>query len=472
MKKIIFFIIFFTSNILANDLPELGSSFDNVISAAEEKKIRHQIMLQAFLSNSVIKDPEINDYINDMGHELIDKGINKKPEINFFIVNDSSINAFAMLGNIIGIHSGLILSANSESELASVLSHEIAHITQKHLLRLFDSQAKNSYKTYFALALALLVARSNPQLAQGVITAGSASQVQNILDYTRANEREADRLGLEIMNKSGYDPKGFIDFFSSMQKFNIFVTGPSQSFLRTHPVTTERISDIQDRLSDYKYVQKENKSEFYFVKSKLRAFIGDSFKVSELFKSEIDTESYINKAGAYYGLIYSLLRQEKTNEARLYFNILDSMQINNPMIIELEARLLIQEKEYEKAFNVYKQGIKEFSYYRTFLYGISELMIAANKNQEAIDILKNYLNIFKNDYMIYELLAKAYNAKNEKLLEHESLSYAFYFQYNLQEAITQIDLAVRTDSKNFFDKSRVEYRLKELKKESDLLYIQ
>ncbi len=470
MKKIIFFIIFFTSGILANDLPELGSSFDNVISATEEKKIKHQIMLQAFLSNSVIKDPEINDYITNMGHELIDKGVNKKPEIDFFVVNDSSINAFAMLGNIIGVHTGLILSANSESELASVLSHEIAHISQKHLLRLFDSQAKNSYKTYFALALALLVARSNPQLAQGAITAGSASQVQNMLDYTRGNEREADRLGLEILNKSGYDPKGFIDFFSSMQKFNIFATGPSQSFLRTHPVTTERISDIQNRLSEYKYVQKENKLEFYFVKSKLKAIIGNSYEVSELFKREINSETYINKAGALFGLIYSLLRQEKINEARVFYNILDSMQLNNPMIIELEGRLLIKEKEYEKAFNVYKQGIKEFSYYRTFLYGLSELMIAANKNEEAIDILKNYLTIFKNDYKIYELLAKAYSAKNEKLLEHESLSYAFYYQYNLQEAITQIDLAVRADSKNFFDISRVEYRLKELKKESAILY--
>lgn len=257
MKKIFFLFLFFSTSIFSNELPELGSSFDNLINNADEKKIKFQIMQQVYSSNTVIQDPEINDYLNEIGHNLINSSSKDKSEINFFIVNDTSINAFAMLGNIIGVHTGLIFAANTESELASVLSHEIAHLTQKHLLRLFDSQSRNSFKSYLALAVAILAARSNPQLAQGAITAASAAQVQNTLDYTRSNEQEADRIGLQILDKAGYDTKGFVDFFSTLQKFNNFTSGAAPAFLRTHPITTDRISEIQDRLKDYKYIQKK-----------------------------------------------------------------------------------------------------------------------------------------------------------------------------------------------------------------------
>jgi len=184
MKKIIFFIIFFSFLSHANDLPELGSSFDSLINVADEKKIKFQIMQQVYSSNTVIQDPEINDYLNNLGNDLIDSYKEGKSNINFFIVNDNSINAFAMLGDVIGVHSGLIFAANTESEFASVISHEIAHLTQKHLLRLIDSQAKNIYKSYLAIAVAILAARSNPQLASGLITASSAAKTQNLLDYT------------------------------------------------------------------------------------------------------------------------------------------------------------------------------------------------------------------------------------------------------------------------------------------------
>ena len=216
MKKLFLSTLFVSVSVFAIDLPELGSQFDNLLNANDEKKIVFQILGRVNQSDSVITDVEINDYINKVGRELSLKGTEEKLALKFFIVNDSSINAFAMLGGIIGIHTGLILAANSESELLSVLSHEIAHITQKHLLRLFDSQARNSFKSYIGLAIAILAARSSPQVASGALAASSAAQVQNTLDFTRENEKEADRVGMEILSKSGYDPKGFIDFFQTI----------------------------------------------------------------------------------------------------------------------------------------------------------------------------------------------------------------------------------------------------------------
>ena len=469
MKKIIFFIIFFSFIVHSNELPELGSSFDSLINEADEKKIKFQIMQQVYSSNTVIQDPEINDYLNSLGNELIDSYKERKSNINFFIVNDNSINAFAMLGNVIGVHSGLIFAANSESEFASVLSHEIAHLTQKHLLRLIDSQTKNIYKSYLAMAVAILAARSNPQLATGLITASSAAQTQNLLDYTRSNEKEADRIGLQILNKAGYDPKGFIDFFSTMQKFNNFSSGAAPAFLRTHPVTTDRISDIQDRLQEYKYIQKENKIEFYLIKSKLKALIGNYSEVIDLFQNEINFKRYLNEAASYYGLSYAFLRHNKITDARDTFEKLSKININSPMIYELHANILIKEKKYEAAFEFYKEALSKYPFHRAFIFGISNLIIQANKPDKAIELLKNSLSYFNNDPFFFQLLAKAYNQKKEYLLEHENLSDAYYYQFDIQNAIIQMDLAVKTPSENFFDKSRVEHRLNELKREAELM---
>ena len=285
MKKLFLIILFVSKTIFANDLPELGSHFDNILTKNDEKKITHQIMSQVYQSGSVITDAEVNDYLKTLGTNLSLAGTQDKLNFKLFIINDPSINAFAMLGNIIGVHTGLIFAANSESELASVLSHEIAHITQKHLLRLFDDQAKNSYKTYLGIAIALLAARSNPQISQAAIMASNAAVTQNILNFTRQNEREADQIGLEILSRSGYDPRGFIDFYQTIQRFNEFSTGLAPSFLKTHPITSERISDIQDRLKNYSFKQDSSKIEFFFVKAKLKAYLGDENNITEAFLS-------------------------------------------------------------------------------------------------------------------------------------------------------------------------------------------
>ena len=151
MKKILFVLIFFYTYSFADQLPDLGSTSDNIINKVYEKKIRHQILSQAYSSKFVERDPELIFYINNLGSRLL-KGV---PELNsnnttFFTIKDPTVNAFAMLGGIIGIHTGLLYAANSESELASVLAHEIAHLSQKHLPRIIEAQSKDTFKTSLA----------------------------------------------------------------------------------------------------------------------------------------------------------------------------------------------------------------------------------------------------------------------------------------------------------------------------------
>ena len=253
MKKLLLMIFFLGHIVMADELPDLGSYTDNIISIVEEDRISKQILYQVNQSQSVIHDIEIEDYLASLGSSLLINTSIANRRIEFFILNDSTINAFAMLGGVVGVHTGLFLAANSESELASVLAHEISHITQKHLPRIMALQQRDSYKTMLGMALAILISRSNPQLASGAMQAASASAVQNTLDFTRAHEQEADREGIKLLDQAGFDVKGSINFFKTMQKSSQFSDGAAPAFLRTHPISSDRISDIEDRLKDYPY---------------------------------------------------------------------------------------------------------------------------------------------------------------------------------------------------------------------------
>ena len=461
MKKLFLIILFVSKAGFANDLPELGSHFDNLLTQNDEKKITFQILSQVYQSNNVINDSEINNYIERLGSKLSMEGTDDKLSLKFFIIDDPSINAFAMLGGIIGIHTGLIFAANTESELSSVLSHEIAHITQKHLLRLFDSQARNSFKSYLALAIAILAARSNPQVASGAIVAANAAQVQSALDFTRENEKEADRVGIEILNKSGFDPKGFIDFFRTLDRFNAFSSGAAPSFLRTHPITSDRISDIQDRLKEFRYVQKESNLEFYLIKAKLQAFLGDKELIVSIFEREINDKKSLNLEASLFGLSYAYLRKNDIFKARKTFNLIKNL--DNPMFYQLEATILVNEKKYEEAYKVYKEGLEKYANNISLIIGKANFLININQANLAIEFLKKYVDLYSSNYLIYELLAKSYSILGKKLLEHENLANA------IEEAVTQMDLATKANDGNFYEKSRVEFRLNELKREADLL---
>ncbi|HEY0562305.1 MAG TPA: M48 family metalloprotease, partial [Methylophilus sp.] len=252
-------------------LPELGDISETVLSAQDEQRIAEQILREVATSDEVLQDAEVTDYVQALGGRLAASGPDKRQDFHFFVVKDNSINAFAMPGGVIGVHTGLLLAANTESEFAGVLGHEIGHVTQHHLARMLASQKYDTFKNIASIALALLVARSNPQLASGAMATASASTIQRQLDYTREHEREADRVGLSILGSAGFDVRGMPSFFTTLQRGTRFVEGAAPSFLRTHPLTAERIADVSNRVQTMPYKQVVDSLDFNLVRAKIRA---------------------------------------------------------------------------------------------------------------------------------------------------------------------------------------------------------
>lgn len=449
---------------LHQDLPELGDVSQTVLSAVDEQRIAEQILAEVSVSDEVLADVEVVDYLQSLGNRLAAASDDKQQEFYFFVVKDASINAFAMPGGVIGVHTGLFLASNSESELASVLGHEIGHVTQHHLARMLAKQKTDTFKNVAGIALALLVARANPQLASGALTTSSAAGIQRQLDYTRQHEREADRVGLSILENAGFDARGMPAFFRVLQRGSRFMEGSAPSFLRTHPLTSERIADVENRVAMMSYKQVASNLSYFFVRAKLRANDGLAQTAIDQFEYNIQTGRYANEAAEHYGLAVAMLRKNDFSGATKQMQWLDLHAVKSAFIENLKARIAVAEKNPTKAAAQYSAALNRYPESRALIYGYAEHFLALKQTKEMIELIKGKQQLFPRDAHFYDYLAKGYFREGKDLLAFQAQGEAYYRQYNLDKAVEQLELATKVKEGSFYEKSIVEARLKEFQR--------
>lgn len=450
------------SYVYANELPDLGDVSATVLSPLQEQAIAEQILREVAISPEVLQDVEVMDYIQALGGKLVASGPDKRQKFYFFVVQDLSINAFAMPGGVIGVHTGLMLSANTESELAGVLGHEIGHVTQRHLARILASQKYDTFKNIAGIALALLLSRSNPQLATGAFTTVSALGVQSKLDYTREHEREADRIGLQILDSGGFDVRGMPGFFQVMQRGTRF-EGSAPSFLRTHPLTSERIADVTNRVENMQYKQVTDSLEFHYVRAKLRANNGVPESAIALFEQNIREQRFQNEAAEHYGLALAQLRKNAFAQVEKELVWLRKNASPHAMIESLAARLEVAKNNPQQADKQYAAALARYPDNRALIYGYAEHYLAIRQPDKAVKLVMAKQGLYPDDAYFYDLLAKAYSMQNKSLLSHQAQSEGYYRKYDLRRAIEQMELAAKANDGDFYQQSIVEARLKQLR---------
>ncbi|MEY3797979.1 MAG: hypothetical protein RLZZ572_160 [Pseudomonadota bacterium] len=452
----------------ANNLPDLGDVSQTVLTPLQEQAIAEQILRDVAVSDDVVKDIEINAYLQALGMRLVSSSPDNQLKFNFFVVQDNSINAFAMPGGVVGVHTGLILASNSESELASVLGHEIGHVTQHHLARMLAAQKGDTFKNIAGMALAILVARANPQLASGALTTASAVGVQSQLDYTREHEREADRIGLQILDSGGFDVRAMPAFFTTLQRGTRFAEGGAPSFLRTHPLTSDRIADVDNRVALMPYRQVSNSLDFQLVRAKLLANKEVPETMIAVFEQNIRERRYSNEAVEHYGLAVAYMRKgaQKDYLAKAEQEILWLKKNAAPhaMIENLSARWQVVNNNPKLAASQYAAALKLYPDNRALIYGYTEHFLAIKQPELAIKLIKEKQGLYPYDAYMYDLLAKAYAMQNKNLLSHQAQGEAYFRQYDLARAIEQMDIASKAQDGDFYQASIVEARLKELRR--------
>ncbi|HSH73795.1 MAG TPA: M48 family metalloprotease [Methylophilaceae bacterium] len=449
---------------VADGLPELGDVSATVLSPLQEQRIADQIMRDVYRSSDVIQDPEINDYVQALGNRLAAAGPDKAQKFNFFVVKDRTINAFAMPGGVIGVHTGLITAANSESEVAGVLGHEIGHVVQHHLARMLANQKRDTIINMATMALALLAARGNPQLGSGALVAASAGGIQKQLDYTREHEREADRVGMQILGDAGFDTHGMGTFFETLQKGSRFSEGAAPSFLRTHPLTSERISDVKGReAANFKMISYS--PDFDYVRAKLVADLGTPSQAVDVFRANLEQRRYNNEAAQHYGLAVASVRNRDFANADKELLWLRTNAPKHAMFASLAANIEVARNRPDQAVKLYISGLQDFPGSRALIYGYAEHFLNLGQADKALKLVADKQSLYPEDPYFYEMSAKAYAMQGKLLLSFQAQGEAYVRKYNLQGAIEQMDLATKAKDGDFYQHSIVEARLKDLKQQ-------
>ncbi|MGA8004525.1 MAG: M48 family metalloprotease, partial [Burkholderiales bacterium] len=286
------------------NLPDLGGVADIALSPQAERRLGESIMRDIRNDPKYIEDPEITDYLNTLGDKLVNALPGATQDFEFFGMRDPTINAFALPGGFVGVNTGLINIADNESELASVLAHEITHVTQRHIARLLSQQQQMQLPTMAAMVAAILLGNSRPDLAAGAAAAAGAGNVQAQISYTRSYEEEADRIGFQRLVAAGFDPQGMPEFFEKMQRYTrLSEDGSVPTYLRDHPVTTERIADAENRAAHVPYHQHADSVDFALVRAKLRAQTGDADDQVTYFRDALRDGRYANQGATRYGLV-------------------------------------------------------------------------------------------------------------------------------------------------------------------------
>ncbi len=454
---------------IAEGLPELGEAAQAGFSAGEERRLGESIMREIRNDRSYYDDAEAADYINSLGSRLVSRGSDTRQEFEFFLIKDNQINAFALPGGFIGINTGLLLSSQSESEVASVLAHEIAHVTQRHIARLINQQKQSQLMSIASLAIAILAARSNSQVAEAAIAFGQAGVMQSQLNFTRDNEREADRIGLQILEQAGYDPHAMPTFFERLQRATRLYEGGAPSYLRTHPLTYERLADVQNRAQGLPYRQVPDSLEFQLIRAKLRASFDEPRAALAFFEESLGERKFLSEAASRYGLVVSLMRTKDFARARKELDALRKLGHASPIIETLACGLRGAAGETEGTLTCYRDALKAYPNYRALVYDYADALLRARQPQAALKLVEGRLQTITEDYRLYLLQARSYAMLNKQLAQHRAQAEAYARMGNIPGAVEQLQIAVKNGEGDFYQQSAAEARLRELRRKHDEL---
>ncbi len=449
-------------SVLAQALPELGDASGATISPADERRLGERIMRDIRRDPAYLDDPEVSDYVNTLGARLTARSDATRQEFEFFVVRDPQINAFALPGGFIGIHSGLLIAAQSESEVAGVVAHEIAHVTQRHIARMITQQGQSQLMSLAAMAVAILAARSNSQVAEAAMAFGQAGVMQSQLNFSRDNEREADRVGVQLLDGAGFDPRGMSAFFERLQRATRVYEGGAPAYLRTHPLTFERIGDIQGRVEKMPYRQIPDTLEFQLIRAKLRAESDTPREAVAFFESSLGERKFLSEEATRYGLVTSLIRAREFDRAKRELVLL--RKTTSPIIESLACRISDVAGDATQALACYQAARKTYPNQRALFYGHVEQLLRLSQPAEALQLIDARLQVQPEEGRLYQLQAQAYAAQGNRLLQHRAQGEAFARSGQLGAAMEQFQLALKIGQGDFYQMSAVEARLREIRR--------
>lgn len=455
------------SSAVDQDLPDLGSPATAAVSLDEEYRAGLGWFSSMRQSGQILEDPELSDYIQQIGHSLSSRAEEGQHQFYYFIMKDPVVNAFAMPGGFIAINSGLILATSNENELAGVMAHETAHVTQRHLVRgLIDQSHAGLMSTAAMLAAILLGAtagRGSPDAMEGAILATQGAAIQHQINYTRANEFEADRIGIGTMASAGYDPLGMASFFQTLDRNS---PDPSRvkavEFLIDHPLSAERVAEARNRAEQIGRIRHTDSLSYTLMRERLRSLVGNPQAARDYYASlakngggksieerygkavaEIATR---NPAAAIPNLQALVNEFPKVNQ---FYGALGEAYLANGQLKESQAVL-------DKALNLFPRNAP-------ITIRLAQTLMHAGDNKRAHLILDDLFNVVEPTPEQTRLIAKAANAAGDVADSYYYMSYFYLMSGDFRMAANQLELGLGMPGLDPIQRARFSARLEEVR---------
>lgn len=446
------------------DLPDIGSPAQAMLTLEDEYQIGRMIVRGLRDQDQILEDPEVTEYIRSLGLRLSSQAHDGAQRFNFFMVRDNSINAFALPGGFIGVNSGLLLKTKDESELAGVLAHEIAHVTQRHIARSIAAQSRSSLVSTAAMLAAILVgaAAGGGDAAMAGVAAAQSLAIQQQISFTRANETEADRVGLGLLARSGFDPNGMPAFFETMSR----LAGSSElnipEMLRTHPVSSNRIAETKERAAQLDVTPAPASVSYALTRERLRVLSTPSGEDPREYYGAIISNEPDVSSSQIYGQGLALMMAGQPAKAVPIFERLRSA---DPTILQYHTALgqaQLQAGNGSASLDTLKRARELFPRNVAVTIRYAESLMQLGDSKKAHEILLDLFNTVPPTPEQAKLTAMAANAAGDVADSYYYMCEYHILSGDLLLAVSQLQLALAVPKISEVQRARFEARLDEI----------
>jgi predicted Zn-dependent protease len=448
----------------------MGASANAILSRAEEAEYAKALVMQMRAYEVLNEDPLINAFFEDMGFRLASHSERPDKAFTFVVLDQPVVNAFAAPGGVIALYSGLILTADDENEVAGVLAHEIAHITQLHLYRALENQQAMTIPIALAMLALVLVGGGSGEAIQTAVMGGQAAAMQAQIFFTRQNEYEADRIGISTLSRAGYNPAGMGEFFEKMGRVTRAMGEGPPEYLRTHPVSVSRIAEAENRAQNMPVPEPADGRDFYLVQARLRAMTSKTpDEALEWFKHRMDRAdiSQAESDALFYGKVIALQKKGDYDEARKLLQSLIDREYHIAYDLQM-ADLDLESGNNNKAIDQLAGLYNSFPGNHAISMQYAQALLKESDTKQAATaaiVLRKQLLTHPNDPRLYELYARSANIAGDSVKAREAIAESYYLRGGIHEAAMQLQSLANEDDLNYYQRARITARITELRME-------
>jgi len=443
-------------------LPDIGDPASAVLSRAEEQRMAHVILTQVRAHLPVMSDPELNTYIQSLGTRLVTAGLDSNFNYTFVLLQDPAINAFAAPGGVIAINTGLLTEAQSESELAGVVAHEIAHVDQRHLARAYANSKKINVATALGVLASVVAGIYAPQVGGAALQSTVAAGQQAKIAFTRGNEQEADRVGMVLLVNANYDPQGMPNFFERLHKATGINASPITEYLSTHPVTVSRIVDTRNRAVQYEGKFITDSTRFQYARARTIALTSTPASVINFYTKALRNKKRLRPTEQYTYAVALTRSGNATKATEILSDLKERKRETKPIQLAL-AQAYLRAGELKKAEQVLTRLHDVYPNEEAIVYYLAKTLIDQGRTLEALKKLEKISRYDPHNPIIDKLQAEAAMRADQPWLGHESMA-DFYIAYGqFASAQEQLELALNDNRIDTVTQARIRAKHKELR---------